>query len=100
MELLVIFVAPTWENGMIVPCNTILGCSRIYRDQYWYNSQPLGIYGDPAYSFSIHLQAIFPDKILHLTQQIYYKAMSQTRVSVECLFGEIKTSFKFVSLKS
>ena len=59
MELLVIFVAPTWENGMIVPYNTILGCSRIYRDQYWYNSQPLGIYGDPAYSFSIHLQAIF-----------------------------------------
>ena len=63
MNSLVILVAP-----MIVPCYTCLGCSQIYRDQYWHNNQPLCIYGDPAYPLSIHLQATFSRQNLTATQ--------------------------------
>ena len=48
MDSLVTLVAPMWVNWMIVPCHTSMGCSRIYRDQYWHNNQPLCIYGDPS----------------------------------------------------
>ena len=82
------------------PCNTSLGCSQIYRDQYWHNNQPLCIYGDPAYSLSIHLQALFSWQNLTPDPVNYNKATSQTQVYVEYLFHKIKISFKFVSLKS
>ena len=100
MESLVNLVALMWENAMIVPCNTSLGCSQIYRDQYWHNNQPLCIYGDPAYSLSIHLQALFSWQNLTPDPVNYNKATSQTQVNVEYLFHKIKISFKFVSLKS
>ena len=97
MDSLVTLVAPMWVNGMIVPCHTSLGCSRIYRDQYWHNNQPLCIYGDPAYPSSFHLQAPFSRQNLTPNPVNYNKAMSQTRVPVEWLFNEIETYFKFVS---
>ena len=55
MDSLVTIVAPLWVNDIIVSCYTSLGCSQIYRDQYWHNNQPHCIYGDPAYPLSIHL---------------------------------------------
>ena len=54
----------------------------------WHNNHPLCIYGDPVYPLSIHLLAPFSSKL------------QQTRVFIEWLFNEIKTYFKFVSLKS
>ena len=66
----------------------------------WHNNQPLCIYGNPAYHLSIHLQAPFSRKNLTPIPVNYNKAMSQTQVSVEWLFNDIKNYFKFVLLKS
>ena len=57
------------------------------------------VYGDPAYPLRIHLQA--PYRQGRLTQQMedYNKAMSEVRVSVEWLFGDIINSFKFLDYK-
>ena len=97
MDSMVTLVAPMWVNGMIVPCHTSLGCSRIYRDQYWHNNQPLCIYGDPAYPSSFHLQAPFSRKSLTPNPVNYNKTMSQTGVPIEWLSNEIETYLKFVS---
>ena len=61
--------------------------------------QPMCVYGDPAYPLRIHLQA--PYRQGRLTQQMedYNKAMSEVRVSVEWLFGDIINSFKFLDNK-
>ena len=61
--------------------------------------QPMCVYGDPAYPLRIHLQA--PYRQGRLTQQMedYNKAMSEVRVSVEWLFGDIINSFKFLDYK-
>ena len=97
MNSLVISVAPMWVNEMIVPWHTNLGCSRISRDQYWHNNQPLCIYGDLAYSSSFHLLASFSRQNLTPNPVNYNKAVSQIRVPVEWLFNEIEIYFKFAS---
>ena len=65
----------------------------------WYNGQALCIYGDPAYPLSVHIQT--PHRAANLTpaQHNYNKAMSEVRVSVEWLFGDVKNFFKFVDYK-
>ena len=57
--------------------------------------QPMCVYGD----LRIHLEA--PYRQGRLTQQMedYNKAMSEVRVSVEWLFGNIINSFKFLDYK-
>ena len=82
MDSLVTLVARMWENGMIILCYTSLGCSQIYRDQYWHNYQPLCIYAGPAYSLSIHPPGAFSRQNRTPKSANYNKAMSQTRVSV------------------
>ena len=64
-----------------------------------YNNQPLCIYGDPAYQFSVHLQA--PNRQAQNNQDLinYNKAMSKVRVTVEWLFGNIKNYFIFIGFK-
>ena len=61
--------------------------------------QPMCAYGDPAYPLRIYLQA--PYRQGRVTQQMedYSKAMSEVRVSVEWLFGDIINSFKFLDYK-
>ena len=54
------------------------------------------IYGDPAYPLSVHLQAPYKGVNLTPNQKAYNKAMSELRVSVECLFGNLKNYFKFI----
>lgn len=63
-------------------------------------SQPLCVYGDPAYPSRAHLQAPF-QKGVRFTPQMraYNKSMSEVRVSVEWLFGEIANYFKFLDFK-
>ena len=63
----------------------------------WYNNLPLCIYGDQAYPLSIHLLPPFSRQNPTPNPVNYNKAMSQARVSVEWLFNETKTYFKFVS---
>ena len=53
--------------------------------------QPLCVYGDPAYPLRVHLQAPFRQGVGFTPQMAAYnKSMSEVRVSVEWLFGDIK----------
>lgn len=61
--------------------------------------QPMCIYGDPAYTLRVHLQAPFRQGRLTPQMQAYNDAMSEIRVSVEWLFGDIINSFKFLDYK-
>ena len=58
------------------------------------------IYGDPAYPLRSHLQAPFRNGV-HLTPQMeqYNKSMSEVRVTVEWLFKDIASYFKFMDFK-
>ena len=63
------------------------------------DGHPMCVYGDPAYPLRVHLQA--PFRHVHLTPQMmeYNKRMSEVRVSVEWLFGDIANYFKFMDFK-
>lgn len=63
------------------------------------DGHPMCVYGDPAYPLRVHLQA--PFRYVHLTPQMmeYNKRMSEVRVSVEWLFGDIANYFKFMDFK-
>ena len=61
--------------------------------------QPMCIYRDPAYPLRAHLQAPFRQGRLSQQMQAYNDAMSEVRVSVEWLFGDIINSFKFLDYK-
>ena len=65
-----------------------------------HNGHPLCLYGDPADPLDVHLQA--PFKNIQLTPQmvLYNAAMSEVRVAVEWLFGNITNYFKFLDFKS
>lgn len=57
---------------------------------------PMCLYGDPAYPLRVHLQA--PFRNVNPTPQMiaFNKCMSEVRVSVEWLFGDIVNYFKFM----
>ena len=58
--------------------------------------QPMCVYGDPAYSLWIHLQAPYSQGRLTQQMEDYNK---RVRVSVEWFFGDIINSFKFLDYK-
>ena len=63
---------------------------------------PMCIYGDPAYIYPlrVQLQATFRNGVgMTLQMAAYNKNMSEVRVSVEWLFGDIANYFKFVDFK-
>ena len=62
--------------------------------------QPLCVYGDPAYPLWVHLQAPFRQGVRFTPQMCAHnKCMSEVRVSVEWLFGDIANYFKFLDFK-
>ena len=63
------------------------------------NGQPLCLYGDPAYPLNVHLQTPYRGAQLTNDMVRYNKAMSEVRVSVEWMFGNITNFFKFVDFK-
>ena len=64
------------------------------------DGEALCIYGDPAYPHRIHLQCPFQQRQgLTPEQQAFNHSMSQVRVSVEWVFKEIVTYFKFIDFK-
>ena len=63
------------------------------------NMQPMCIYGDPAYPLRIHLQAPFRLVQPNPEMEAFNASMSAVRVSVEWLFGDIVSSFKFIDFK-
>lgn len=62
-------------------------------------SQPMCIYGDPAYPLRLYLQTPFRNAVLTPDIQAFNASMSAVRVSVECLFVDIVNYFKFVDFK-
>ena len=71
-------------------------------EQHSFNldSQPLCIYGDPAYPHRVHLQCPFarrPD--LTDNEQAFNLSMSSVRICVEWVFGDIVNFFKFTDYK-
>ena len=64
------------------------------------NGQPLCIYGEPAYPHRLHLQRPFQRRAgLTEEEQAFNQSMSQVRVSVEWVFGDIVNYFKFTDFK-
>ena len=63
------------------------------------NMQLMCIYGDPAYPLRIHLQAPFRLVQPNPEMEAFNASMSAVRVSVEWLFGDIVSSFKFIDFK-
>lgn len=83
--------------------SAILGQSGLY-DQLIENSlSPDGnilcIYGDPAYPLRPHLQRPFQGARLNDLQRQFNTAMSEVRVAVEWVFGDILNYFKFIDFK-
>ena len=60
---------------------------------------PLCLYGDPAYPLRVHLQGPFKGANLAPPQEDFNKSMSQVRVSVEWVFGDIVNYFAFLDIK-
>ncbi|CAB4014568.1 Hypothetical predicted protein [Paramuricea clavata] len=65
----------------------------------FYNGVPLSLYGDPAYPLGIHLQGPFKDRQPTPEMELFNKAMSSVRVSVEWMFGSICNYFAFIDMK-
>ena len=65
----------------------------------FYNGDPLCLYGDPAYPLGVHLQAPFRGNNITPQMALYNKAMSEVRIAVEMLFGNISNYFKFIDFK-
>ena len=57
------------------------------------------LYGDPANPLRIHLQAPFRARALTPLMMDFSKSMSTVRESVEWLFNDIATYFKFIDFK-
>ena len=60
---------------------------------------PMCLYGDPAYPLRVHLQAPFRNVNLTPQMMAFNKCMSEVRVSVEWMFGDIANHFKFMDFK-
>ena len=65
----------------------------------FYNGEPLCLYGDPAYPLGVHLQGPYRNPNISPEQMQYNQAMSEVRVFVEWLFGNITNHFKFIDFK-
>ena len=59
----------------------------------------LCIYGDPAYPVTRQIQGPFRGGMLTQLQKEWNKSMSQVRISVEWIFGDILNYFKFLDFK-
>ena len=59
----------------------------------------LCIYGDPAYPHRPQLQAPFKGAMLTQEEEDWNKSMSQVRIQVEWMFGDIINYFKFLDFK-
>ena len=61
--------------------------------------QAMCIYGDLAYPLRVNLMAPFRGSALTAQMEAFNKSMSNVRMSVEWLFGDIVKYFKFMDFK-
>ena len=69
------------------------------RSAAFYNNEQLCVYGDPAYPLGVHLQGPFKDRKLTQQMQACNTGISEVRVAVEWMFGNITKFFSFVDFK-
>lgn len=84
------------DSGMLVDSGLLQELSHY---SFAPDGTPLCVYGDPAYPLRVHLQGPFKGAHLTPAEQQFNKAMSQVRVSVEWLFGDIVNYFAFLDFK-
>ena len=61
--------------------------------------EPMNLYGDPANPLRVHLQVPYRGAGITPQMELYNKATSSVRMSVEWLFGDIVNHFKFLDFK-
>ena len=85
------------DSGMLAMSNLL---DELETYSFSPNGQPLCIYGDPAYPHRVHLQCPFARRaVLSPEEQAFNQSMSQARVSVEWIFGDIVNYFTFTDFK-
>ena len=84
------------DSGMLADSNLL---NQLQQYSHGLNGRPLCIYGDPAYPLRFHLQCGFKGAHLTQQQQLWNKNMSEVRVAVERIFGDIVNYFKFLDFK-
>ena len=81
----------------------LLAMSNLLQDlrqfSYDVNDQVLCLFGDPAYPIWRHLQSPFSGAHLNQQQRDFNKLMSQVRVTVEWVFGDVINYFKHTDFK-
>ena len=74
------------DSGMLMDSGLL---NQLQQYSFGQNQRPLCIYGDPAYPLRVHLQAGFKGARLSQQQIDWNTRMSEVRVSVEWIFGDI-----------
>ena len=88
------------ENAMTLNCYKCqIFCQKLIQFARDTRGRLLCIYGDPAYHVNIHLQSPFRNVPLTPAQRSFNKSVSQQRVSVEWVFGDIISWWKFMEFK-
>ena len=82
------------DSTMLQQSNVLQDLQRVA----WMNGKPLCLYGDLAYPINLHLLSPFRNANGQ-NQLDFNKAMSEVRVSVEWVFGDLLSYFKFVDFK-
>ena len=82
-------------------CAMLLVCCKICRifQMIQLETNPLCIYGDPAYPIRAHLIAPFGGAQLNNAQKTFNTSMSTCRIVVEWVFNDIINYFKFMDFK-
>ena len=70
--------------------------NQLEENAYSQTGEPMCLYGDPAYSHLLNLQAPFRNGQITPQMHKFNRSMSSIRVSVEWLFGDITNYFKFM----
>ena len=84
------------DSGMLADSGLLNALSQY---SFTRNGDPLCLYGDPAYPLRVHLQSGFKGANLTQLQRDWNKSMSEVRVAVEWIFGDIVNYFKFLDFK-
>ena len=82
------------DAGMLADSGLL---SDLQRFAFFTTGKLMCLYGDPAYPFRIHLQALFRNAVLTPGMQAMNSSMSAVRESVEWPFGDIVNYFKFMN---
>ena len=72
---------------------------QLERSAFSLAGRPMCVYGDLAYGLRIHLQAPFRNAALTTQMEVIDSAMSAVGSSVEWLFRDIVSYFKFLDFK-